>query len=194
MRAEYVGGRVEGTEEFGTFFRHGWYLHIEREFETRLRFLHSVVPIFRVDWMDANDSEKDFLDVTRYSFGLATFFLENLIYKVEFSLSDERGRWLFDPAHSEASSELALTGVRGADIVNVIIDRTFVDAEGIRWVVDFKTSPHEGGDREAFLDEEVKRYRGQLQRYAHFARGLGPQPVRAGLYYPLLGEWREVPV
>jgi hypothetical protein len=92
MRAEYVGGRVEGTEEFGTFFRHGWYFHIEREFETRLRFLHAVVPVFRVDWMDANDSEKNFLDVTRYSFGVATFFLENLIFKLEFSLSDERGQ------------------------------------------------------------------------------------------------------
>jgi hypothetical protein len=110
------------------------------------------------------------------------------------TLSDQRGRWLFNPAHTEASSELALSGVRGTDIVNVIIDRTFVDADGTRWVVDFKTSPHEGGDRDTFLAEEVKRYRGQLQRYAHFARGLGPQPVRAGLYYPLLGEWREVPI
>ncbi len=110
------------------------------------------------------------------------------------TLSDQRGRWLFNPAHTEAHSELALSGLRGADIVNVVIDRTFVDADGTRWVVDFKTSPHEGGDREAFLDEEVKRYRGQLQRYAHFARGLGPQPVRAGLYYPLLGAWREIPV
>jgi ATP-dependent exoDNAse (exonuclease V) beta subunit len=110
------------------------------------------------------------------------------------TLGDPRGRWLFDPGHTEAGSELALSGVRGADLVNVIIDRTFVDATGTRWVVDFKTSPHEGGDLENFLDEEVKRYRGQLQRYAHFARGLGPQPVRAGLYYPLLGAWREVPV
>jgi ATP-dependent exoDNAse (exonuclease V) beta subunit len=110
------------------------------------------------------------------------------------TLSDSRGRWLFNPAHTEANSELALSGLRGADIVNVVIDRTFVDADGTRWVVDFKTSPHEGGDREAFLDEEVKRYRGQLQRYAHFARGLGPQPVRAGLYYPLLSAWREIPV
>jgi ATP-dependent exoDNAse (exonuclease V) beta subunit len=109
------------------------------------------------------------------------------------TLSDERGRWLFDPAHTEAGSELALSGLRGNDVVNVVIDRTFVD-RGTRWVVDFKTSPHEGGDLEAFLDEEVQRYRTQLQRYAHFARGLGPQPVRAGLYYPLLGAWREVPV
>jgi hypothetical protein len=61
-------------------------------------------------------------------------------------------------------------------------------------VVDFKTSPHEGGNRELFLDEEEKRYEGQLRRYAHLARGLGPEPVKAGLYYPLLTAWREVDV
>jgi ATP-dependent exoDNAse (exonuclease V) beta subunit len=110
------------------------------------------------------------------------------------TLADTRGRWLFDPGHTEAQSELALSGVRGAQIVNAVIDRTFVAADGTRWVVDFKTSPHEGGDRESFLDEEVKRYSAQLTRYAHLARQLGPQPVRAGLYYPLLGAWREVDV
>jgi hypothetical protein len=110
------------------------------------------------------------------------------------TLGDARGRWLFEPGHREAQSELALSGVRGAHIVNAIIDRTFVDAEGTRWVVDFKTSPHEGGDRDNFLDEEVKRYAAQLLRYAHLARQLGPQPVRAGLYYPLLAAWREVDV
>jgi ATP-dependent helicase/nuclease subunit A len=108
------------------------------------------------------------------------------------TLGDARGRWLFDQRHTEADSELALSGVLGGHIVNAVIDRTFVDAEGIRWVVDFKTSPHEGGDREAFLDEEVKRYEAQLRRYAQLARGLGPQPVRAGLYYPLLAAWREI--
>jgi ATP-dependent helicase/nuclease subunit A len=108
------------------------------------------------------------------------------------TLGDARGRWLFDAGHTEASSELALSGVRGGHIVNAVIDRTFVDADGIRWVVDFKTSPHEGGDREAFLDEEVKRYEPQLRRYVELARGLGPQPVRAGLYYPLLAAWREI--
>ena len=108
------------------------------------------------------------------------------------TLADPRGRWLFDPGHTQAQSELALSGVRGSQIINAVIDRTFIDAEGTRWVVDFKTSPHEGGDRENFLDEEVKRYTAQLSRYVHLARQLGPQPVRAGLYYPLLGAWREV--
>lgn len=110
------------------------------------------------------------------------------------TLADSRGRWLFDPGHTQAQSELALSGVRGAHIINAVIDRTFIDAEGTRWVVDFKTSPHEGGDLSAFLESEAVRYAPQLARYAHLARQLGPQPLRAGLYYPLLGAWREIDV
>jgi ATP-dependent helicase/nuclease subunit A len=110
------------------------------------------------------------------------------------TLEDEKGQWLFDATHTEARSELALSGVRGSEIVNVIIDRTFVAADGTRWVVDFKTSPHEGGDLSAFLDSEAVRYTAQLTRYVHLARQLGPQPVRAGLYFPLLAAWREVDV
>jgi hypothetical protein len=34
-----------------------------------------------------------------------------------------------------------------------IIDRVFVTASGRGWIVDFKTSRHEGGGLEAFLDE-----------------------------------------
>jgi predicted metal-dependent peptidase len=29
---------------------------------------------------------------------------------------------------------------------------------------------------------------------SHLARALGPEPVRAGLYFPLLAAWREVAV
>ena len=110
------------------------------------------------------------------------------------TIEDPQGRWLFDASHSEAHSELALSGVRGSQIVNAVIDRTFVAADGTRWVVDFKSSPHEGGDRAAFLDSEAVRYTAQLTRYAQLARQLGPQPVRAGLYFPLLAAWREVDV
>ena len=71
------------------------------------------------------------------------------------------------------------------------IDRTFVDAAGTRWIVDYKTSRHEGAGREEFLDREQERYRPQLERYAALMRRLGPEPVRLGLYFPLLAAWRE---
>ena len=70
--------------------------------------------------------------------------------------------------------------------MNAVIDRTFV-ADGIRWVVDFKTSPHEGGDREAFLDSEVVRYTPQLTRYVHLARQLGSAAGARGAVFPAAG-------
>ncbi|HEV7606159.1 MAG TPA: UvrD-helicase domain-containing protein [Steroidobacteraceae bacterium] len=124
----------------------------------------------------------------------ATAGAERALAALRATLEDPQGRWLFDDSHVEAHSELALTGVRGSQIVNAVIDRIFVAADGTRWVVDFKTSPHEGGDLKAFLDSEADRYTPQLTRYAHLARQLGPQPVRAGLYFPLLAAWREVEV
>jgi ATP-dependent helicase/nuclease subunit A len=108
------------------------------------------------------------------------------------TLADERGRWIFSNAHRDARSELALTGVAAGQLLNIIIDRTFVDAAGTRWVIDFKTSRHEGGDLEAFLLEEMKRYRPQLERNVALARVLGNEPVKAALYFPLLSRFREL--
>ena len=77
------------------------------------------------------------------------------------------------------------------ELVRAVIDRTFVDEEGTRWVVDYKTGLHEGGDVEAFLDAERERYRPQLERYAALLRRLDGRPLKMGLYFPLLGGWRE---
>jgi ATP-dependent helicase/nuclease subunit A len=107
------------------------------------------------------------------------------------TLGDERGRWILARGHGEAASELALTGMADGRLTSVIIDRSFIDGEGTRWVIDFKTSRHEGGRLEEFIGQELERYRGQLATYAALARGLGPQPVRAALYFPLLGVFRE---
>jgi ATP-dependent exoDNAse (exonuclease V) beta subunit len=109
------------------------------------------------------------------------------------TIDDQRGRWIFAREHREASSELALTGLASGRLTGVVIDRSFVDRDGTRWVIDFKTSRHEGGGLQAFLDEEMNRYRAQLESYVALARGLGPNPVRAGLYFPLLGAFCELP-
>lgn len=121
---------------------------------------------------------------------------ERVVSAIEQTLADERGRWLLglDGAVSDATSELALSGIVEGQIVQGIIDRTFIDGDGIRWVVDFKTSTHEGGGLAEFLDEEVARYRSQLARYAQLLRMFKPERVRAALYFPLLRAWREVEV
>jgi ATP-dependent exoDNAse (exonuclease V) beta subunit len=88
-----------------------------------------------------------------------------------------------------------LTAVIEGQVRHLVIDRTFVDEEGTRWVIDYKTGVHSGGSVETFLDEEEKRYHGQLQAYATAFRKLEDRPVRAALYFPLIdGGWRELEV
>jgi len=65
----------------------------------------------------------------------------------------------------------------------------------VRWIIDFKTGSHEGGDVEAFLDNEQNRYRAQLDVYAAILNALDgvsqPREIRLGLYFPMLKGWRE---
>ncbi len=106
-------------------------------------------------------------------------------------VEDATGRWILS-AHTDAASELRLT-VRGeARLEHLQLDRTFIDPDtGIRWIIDYKTSTHEGGDIEAFLDSEVLRYRAQLERYASAMAEIDPAPIRVGLYFPLIGVLRD---
>jgi ATP-dependent helicase/nuclease subunit A len=110
---------------------------------------------------------------------------------VSRTLEDERGRWLLERRDASSANELALTGRIDGTIVSVVIDRTFVDDEGTRWIVDYKTSSHEGAGLDGFLASEQERYRPQLERYAQLMRHLGPEPILLGLYFPLLSAWRS---
>jgi ATP-dependent exoDNAse (exonuclease V) beta subunit len=124
--------------------------------------------------------------------GVAPAMLEEAAAHVRAALqsvlADERGRWILSP-HAEGASELRLTVVERGIVEHVVLDRSFVDA-GIRWVIDYKTSRHEGGDTETFLDEEVTRYRPQLERYAQALTHIDSRPIRLGLYFPLQRSFR----
>jgi ATP-dependent exoDNAse (exonuclease V) beta subunit len=101
------------------------------------------------------------------------------------SLADQKGSWLLGP-HPEARSEHRLR-LRSKDgFRTYVIDRLFRDAAGERWIVDFKTSQHEGAGLETFLDQQRERYESQLNAYA-----AGFDKACLGLYFPLLRGWRE---
>jgi ATP-dependent exoDNAse (exonuclease V) beta subunit len=108
------------------------------------------------------------------------------------TLEDSRGLWLLGGTHREAHSEWRLTGLHEGRVANVIFDRMLVDERGQRWVIDYKTSAHEGGAVGEFIDREAERYRPQMQRYAAMAARIDGSPVRAALYFPLLGVFREL--
>jgi ATP-dependent exoDNAse (exonuclease V) beta subunit len=111
------------------------------------------------------------------------------------TLADPQGRWLFDATHTEAASESALSVADADGVVRIVIDRTFV-ADGVRWIVDFKTSRHEGGDLTGFLARERQRHAPQLAGYARAIALLDARPIRLALYFTALARldaWDYVP-
>ena len=106
------------------------------------------------------------------------------------TLESPRGRWILSDQHQSAASELRLGTQLDGVVTDAVLDRSFIDADGVRWIVDFKTGEHQGGAPEAFMDSEVERYRGQLERYAALLTAMDPRPVQLALYFPLLDGWR----
>ena len=76
---------------------------------------------------------------------------EQVANALKNALADDRGRWLLGP-HPEAATEYRLRVRHQGRLRTYVIDRLLRDAAGTRWIVDFKTSRHEGAGVEQFLD------------------------------------------
>jgi ATP-dependent exoDNAse (exonuclease V) beta subunit len=113
---------------------------------------------------------------------------ERVMKALANALADTRGRWLLGPQQG-ARNEYRLTAMVEGERRNLVMDRSFTDGNGKRWIVDYKTSGHEGANVDRFLDQEQERYRAQLERYAQALAH--DEPAMLGLYFPLLAGWRE---
>ena len=132
------------------------------------------------------------------SMGLDAVCMEQAADIVQQALTNvqrsKRAAWILDK-HDQAVNEWAVSGIISGKVVNRIIDRSFVEhgPDGpVRWVIDYKASSHAGGDMAYFLSEQQRRYEGQLHEYASLLkRYREDQPVRCGLYFPVIDAWRE---
>jgi len=117
--------------------------------------------------------------------------LERVTSAITAMLNDEKGRWILQ---GKGYSELALTGVSDGEVISVILDRVRIDENGTHWIIDYKTSSHEGGNLQGFLAVEADRYQPQLARYASIYREWAGEDVKCALYFPLLQSFVEVRV
>lgn len=107
--------------------------------------------------------------------------LDCLLAQLERLFACARGRWII-AQHAQEFSEYALLCTYNGIIETKIIDRTFV-ADGIRWVIDFKT----GG-----MDNiSAQKHRQQVNEYAALLTAQFGTMVRCGLYYLAGNHWVE---
>jgi ATP-dependent helicase/nuclease subunit A len=114
---------------------------------------------------------------------------------------DPVAAWILAPGE-DASSEARWTGLIGASLRTVQVDRIFragraplSDGEETWWIVDYKTAYEKGSDPEKTLRELRPLFQPQLEIYAQVLRNLhgAGARVHAGLYYPrmLRFDWWE---
>jgi ATP-dependent helicase/nuclease subunit A len=124
----------------------------------------------------------------------ANAIVERASRAIENCLASEKGRWILDQ-HEDARCEYAITaimpGTGRRHPKSLVLDRTFVEND-TRWIIDYKTSSHGGGDLDGFLENEAQRYRKQLQAYKNAVALTETRPIKTALYFPLLDRLLEV--
>ena len=120
----------------------------------------------------------------------AEFIVSRASRAIENCLASEQGRWILEE-HEEAHCEYKITAVLDKRPRSLVLDRTFVE-NGTRWIIDYKTSSHGGGDLEGFLKNEEERYREQLSRYSKAVAITETRPIKTALYFPMLDRLLEI--
>lgn len=117
----------------------------------------------------------------------------DIAQRVELSLkgilTDQKGRWILE---GRGYAELALTGVIDGQAEGVVLDRVKIDDDDSHWIIDYKTSSHEGGNLDGFLAAETERYGPQLRKYAAIYSAYSGCTARCALYFPLLQRFVEL--
>jgi ATP-dependent helicase/nuclease subunit A len=107
------------------------------------------------------------------------------------ALEDPIGRWILS-SHESATSELSIasfdSSVLRADRTFLAGPRPLTNGDDRIWIIDFKTTEQGARSLERFEQDELLKYREQLERYAEVLCQLTPAPRRIvlGLYYPLI--------
>ena len=116
-------------------------------------------------------------------------------YGLNKCIKSTRFAWLLDESHQDKHCEWALTYVEDGICKHMVLDYSFIDKHGTRWIIDYKTGSHFETDVEDFLDQELYRYTvetPQLPQYVRALQALEPErTIKAALYFPMLDGWRE---
>ena len=99
-------------------------------------------------------------------------------------LESPTGQWILSGHHHDAACEYPINGVVDGRLIQAVVDRTFVDQIGERWIIDYKSGYHAGGDLDGFLDQEADRYRDQLTMYRQLFAQRGDERITTALYLP----------
>jgi ATP-dependent exoDNAse (exonuclease V) beta subunit len=113
--------------------------------------------------------------------------LERIRAQLQACLSNPQTAWLFQGDLADDACELALVDYSLGFRRDHVVDRTFIDRDGLRWIIDYKSgSPAAGQNEDAFIAEQSALYQDQLARYARLFHARGAANPRCALLFTAL--------
>lgn len=118
------------------------------------------------------------------------YAVQRMVTAIENIQSDAQAKFIFDD-YPIAQNEYALSTLEAGVVKKYRLDRTFVDADNVRWIVDYKTTTTKSPDLEQFVDLQVQeRHRDQLTKYGELMSKVDSRPIKLAVYFPLLKQLR----
>lgn len=95
---------------------------------------------------------------------------QRILVSVHNVLSNAQCNWIFGPELTAARNEMAMNTLSDGRLITRVIDRSFIDTNGRRWIVDYKSVQFSDLDSEnqfqRRIEEQKQLYCGQLERYS----------------------------
>ncbi len=119
------------------------------------------------------------------------YALKRLMTAVDNIQADAQTRFVFQDYEIQ-HNEYALSALEDTAVKKYFIDRTFVDENDIRWIVDYKSTDTKNDDIDTFIDQQIaERHRDQLEKYGELMSNIESRPIKLAIYFPVLGKLRS---
>ena len=99
------------------------------------------------------------------------------------TVNDPSLGWIFDSSQEDSACELPLSTVSpGGFVSNYVVDRSFIDRDGTRWIIDYKSGrPGNNSNEEDFVHEQMTHHGAQLANYRSLFAAIESRPTRTAL-------------
>lgn len=114
------------------------------------------------------------------------YALKRLLTAVENIQADHDAHFIFTD-YSIAQNEYAISTLENGVVKKYRLDRTFVDDNNVRWIVDYKSTATQSDNIEQFVAEQVaERHQQQLDKYGELISKIDSRQIKLAVYFPLL--------
>lgn len=117
--------------------------------------------------------------------------LDFIADNIQNTIENAELNWIFDSSHTESYNELSISSMHNGKIASHVIDRTFVDKNNVRWIIDYKSSKAAGNEAE-FIDQQIKIYEEQLRRYKNLFGKIEERKIKTALALTSISKLVEV--